>query len=92
MDDLARALRQLRTLPVPARLAALESDVLMRIDAERSTSAFTTVPALGLAALLSLGIGMGAAILPGDSAQAAPASPFTVGANLAPSTLLANVG
>ena len=92
MDDLDRALQQLRTLPVPTRLASLESDVLMRIDAERSASTLTTVPALSLAAVLALGIGIGAAVLPGGSAEAAQASPFAAGTNLAPSTLLANIG
>jgi uncharacterized membrane protein len=92
MDDLDRALQQLRTLPVPTRLASLEGDVLMRIDAERSASTLTTVPALSLAAVLALGIGIGAAILPGGSAEAVQTSPFAAGANLAPSTLLANIG
>jgi hypothetical protein len=92
MDDLDRALQQLRTLPVPKRLASLEGDVLMRIDAERSASTLTTGPALSLAAVLALGIGIGAAILPGGSAEAAQTSPFAAGANLAPSTLLANIG
>jgi hypothetical protein len=92
MDDLDRALQQLRILPVPTRLASLEGDVLMRIDAERSASALTTGPALSLAAVLALGIGIGAAILPGGSAETAQASPFAAGANLAPSTLLANIG
>ncbi|KAB7647474.1 hypothetical protein [Polymorphobacter fuscus] len=91
MDDLDRALQQLRTLPVPIRLAALESDVLLRIDSERNVSALTTGPVLGLAASLALGIGIGAAILPGGSADAG-ASLFSAGANLAPSTLLANLG
>lgn len=92
MDDLDRALHQLRTLPVPAKLAALESDVLMRIDGERSASALTTGPALSLAAVLALGLGIGAAVLPGGTAAAAQASPFAAGTNLAPSTLLANIG
>lgn len=92
MDDLDRALQQMRTLPVPPRLASLESDVLMRVDAERNASALTTGPALSLAAVLALGIGIGAAILPGGTAEAAQASPFAAGANLAPSTLLANIG
>ena len=92
MDDLDLALQQLRTLPVPTRLAALESDVLIRIDAERSASALTTGPALSLAAVLALGIGIGAAVLPAGSAEAAQNSPFSAGADLAPSTLLANIG
>ncbi len=92
MDDLDRALQQLRNLPVPIRLAALESDVLMQIDSERSASALTAAPALSLAAVLALGIGIGAAVLPGGSAQAAQPSPFSAGADLAPSTLLANLG
>ncbi|GGE12789.1 hypothetical protein GCM10011529_18960 [Polymorphobacter glacialis] len=92
MDDLDRALQQLRTMPVPISLESLESDVLMQIDAERSASAVTAGPALGLAAILALGIGIGAAILPGGSAEAAQTSPFAAGANLAPSTLLANIG
>ena len=92
MDDLDRALQQLRALPVPTRLAALEGDVLMRIDAERSASTMTTGTALSLAAVLALGIGIGAAALPGGSTKAAQASPFAAGANLAPSTLLANIG
>lgn len=92
MDDLDRALQQLRTLPVPAKLAALESNVLTRIDAERSASALTTGPALSLAAVLALGIGIGAAVLPGGTAEAAQASPFAAGTNLAPSTLLATIG
>ncbi|WP_310497348.1 hypothetical protein [Sandarakinorhabdus sp.] len=92
MDDLDRALHQLRSLPVPTTLAALENGVLLRIDAERSASAITAAPALCLAAVLALGIGVGAVILPGGSAQAAQASPFAAGTNLAPSTLLANIG
>jgi len=92
MDDVDLVLQQLRTLQVPTRLASLESDVLMRIDAERSASAFTTGPALSLAAVLALGVGVGAAVLPGGSAEAAQTSPFAAVANLAPSTLLANIG
>ena len=92
MYDLDRTLQQLRTLPVPTRLAALEGDVMIRIDAERSASALTTGPALGLAAVLALGIGIGAATLPGGSAEAARTSPFAAGASLAPSTLLASIG
>lgn len=92
MDDLDRALQQLRTLPVPTSLAAIDKDVLMRIDAERSASAVTTGPALGLAAVLALGIGMGTAMLPAGSAQAAPTSPLAAGTSLAPSTLLATIG
>ena len=92
MDDLDRALQQLRTLPVPTRLALLDSDVLMQIAAERSASALTTGPALSLAAVLARGIGIGAAVLPGGSAEAAQTSPFSAGADLAPSTLLANIG
>ena len=92
MDDLDRAFQQLRTLPVPTRLAALEGDVMMRIKAERSASALTTGPVLSVAAALAIGIGMGAAIVPGASAEAAQSSPFAAGANLAPSTLLANIG
>ena len=92
MDDLDRALQQLRALPVPTRLAALEGDVLMRIDAERSASTMTTGPALSIAAVIALGIGIGAAILPGGTAEAAPVSPFAAGTNLAPSSLLANIG
>ena len=45
-----------------------------------------------VAAVLAIGIGMGAAIVPGGSAEAAQSSPFAAGANLAPSTLLANIG
>ncbi len=92
MDDLDRALQQLRTLPVPTRLAALEGDVLMRIDAERSASALAAGPALSLAAVLALAIGIGAAVLPGGSAAAAQTSAFAAGASLAPSTLLAHIG
>ena len=92
MDDLDRALQQLRTLPVPTRLGALEGDVMTRIEAERSASAMTTGPVLSVAAVLAIGIGMGAAILPGGSAEAVQSSPFAAGANLAPSTLLANIG
>lgn len=92
MDDLDRALQQLRTLPVPTALAALEGDVLSRLDAERNASALTTGPVLSLAAILALGIGVGAAVLPDASAVAGPASPLFAGTNLAPSTLLANIG
>ena len=92
MDDLDRALQQLRTMPVPISLASLESDVLMQIDAERRASALTTGPVLSLAAVLALGFGIGAAVLPGGSAEAAQTSPFAAGANLAPSTLLATIG
>lgn len=92
MDDLDRALQQLRTLPVPTRLGALESDVMTRIEAERKASAMTTGPVLSVAAVLAIGIGLGATILLGGSAEAAQFSPFAAGANLAPSTLLANIG
>jgi hypothetical protein len=92
MDDLDRALQQLRTMPVPMSLASLEHDVLMLLDAERRAAALTTAPALSLAAVFALGIGIGAAVLPGGSAEAAQTSPLAAGANLAPSTLLANVG
>lgn len=92
MDDLDRVLQQLRTLPVPTSLGSLEGHVLMRIDAERSASALTTGSTLSLAAVLALAIGIGATVLPGGSAEAAQASPFAAGANLAPSTLLANIG
>lgn len=92
MDDLDRALQQLRTQPVPTRLAALEGDMLMRIDADRRALTLTTGPALSLAAVFALGLGIGAAVLPGGSTEAAQASPFAAGANLAPSTLLANIG
>ena len=92
MDDLDRALQQLRTLPAPTRLAGIENDVMMRIESERSASAMTTGPVLSFAAVLAIGIGMGAAIVPGRSAEAAQSSPFAAGANLAPSTLLANIG
>lgn len=89
MDDLDRALQQLRNLPMPTRLAALESDVMMRVEAERSASTLTTGPALSLAAVIALGIGVGAAVLPGSTSHA---SPFAAGTHLAPSTLLANIG
>ena len=92
MDDLDRALIRLRTLPVPRHLATLEADVLARIDAERSVAALTTGPALGLAGIVALAIGMAGAVLPGVSAEAAPASTFGLGSSLAPSTLLASVG
>ena len=54
MDDLDRALQQLRTMPVPISLASLESDVLMQIDAERRASALTTGPVLSLVSSLVL--------------------------------------
>ncbi|OYZ15788.1 MAG: hypothetical protein B7Y35_06940 [Sphingomonadales bacterium 28-64-96] len=92
MDDLDEALHRLRAQPVPRRLAALETDVLMRIDIERRARALNSGPALGLAAVLALGVGIGAAILPGGSAVAAPASPLVAGSALAPSTLLASIG
>jgi len=92
MADLDRALQHLRTLLVPTRLAVLAGDVMTRIEAERSASALTTGPVLSVAAVLAIGIGMGAAIVPGGSAEAAQSSLFAGGANLAPSTLLANIG
>lgn len=92
MDDLDRALLRLRTLPVPARLATLETVVMAGIDAERRALALNSRTALSLAALLALGVGMGTTVLPGGSAVAAPASPLFAGSELAPSTLLASVG
>jgi len=92
VDELDRALEQMRTLSVPARLLALDSDILMRIDAERRASALTTGPALSFAAILALAIGIGASILPGGSGEAVQAFPLSAGADLAPSTLMANVG
>jgi len=92
MDDLDKVLLQLRTLPVPQRLAALEGDVMERIDAEQRMIALTSGSALGLAGIAALAIGMAGAVLPGVAAQATQASVFGSGSSLAPSTLLANVG
>lgn len=92
MDELDKALMQLRSLPVPSRLATLEADVMARIDAEQRVVAVTTGPALALAGIVALSIGMAGAILPGGAAQAAPSPALGFGANLAPSTLLASVG
>lgn len=92
MDDLDRAFLRLRSLPVPARLAKLETVVMAGIDAERSALALNSRTALSLAALLALGVGMGTTVLPGGSVVAAPGSPLFAGSELAPSTLLASVG
>ncbi|PZN92884.1 MAG: hypothetical protein DCF31_14595 [Alphaproteobacteria bacterium] len=94
MDDLDRALQRLQSLPVPARLATLEGDVLARIGAERDAASLTTVPVLGFAALVALAVGVAGAALPGTPAEASPASLSAVGAGvpLAPSTLLMNIG
>ena len=92
MDDLDRAFMQLRALPVPPRLATLETDVMAGIDAERRAAAMTTGPALGLAAIVALALGMAGAIIPTGPLKATPAPTFGIGADLAPSTLLASVG
>ena len=92
MDEIDRALQHLQYLPVPEQLASLERKVMARIDAERETAKLTAGPALGVAAVVALGLGMAGAILPGTSAQAATTSVFGYAESLAPSTLLANVG
>ncbi|GGE20916.1 hypothetical protein GCM10011529_29420 [Polymorphobacter glacialis] len=92
MDDLDRALAQLRTMSVPARTSTMEGDVMMGIDAERRAAAVTSAPALGLAAMLALGIGIGGAMLPAGVTPAGTAAGFLGDASLAPSTLLANSG
>lgn len=92
MDDLDRTLDGLRGLPLPAGLQTLEANVMGRIVAEREARALTAAPVLGVAAAVALGLGMAGAVLPGSPAHATPVGAFGYGADLAPSTLLANVG
>ena len=92
MNDLDKTLMQLRALPVPLRLATLEADVMAGIDAERRAAVITTGPALGLAAIAALALGMAGAVVPTGPVQATPAPTFGIGADMAPSTLLASVG
>lgn len=92
MDDLDKAFMKLRSLPVPPRLATLEAGVMAGIDAERRAAAIPTGPALGLAAIVALAVGMAGAIVPTGPLPATPAPTFGTGTDLAPSTLLASVG
>lgn len=88
-DDLDRALARLAAAPVHARLADLDTTVLIRLaseagDARRSFG----IGAASAAGALMMGIAASTMLAAPAPARAGPLGPFGASAPLAPSTLL----
>lgn len=90
MNDLDSALARVRDLPVPPRLAAIDTAVLARIAARDAEGRAPAGRLFGLAALAALAIGMAGAVLPEAPVKAAAVVPFGAPAALLPSSLLGN--
>lgn len=87
MIDLDDTLSRLAIAPVHSGLAAMDDAVLTRLALR---GAQIPGSAIGLAAVVSLLVGVAGADLPSTRAEAASAGPFGQPSALAPSTLLAS--
>ena len=87
MIDLDDTLSRLAIAPVHSGLAAIDDDVLARLALRRVQISGS---AMGLAAAVSLLVGVVGAGLPSTPADAASPGPFGQPSALAPSTLLAS--
>lgn len=87
MPDIDHTLSQLAAAPAPAGLAAIDDAVMLRL-ALRGTQ--VPARAIGLAAVVSLLVGIAGAGLPSAPAGVATVTPFGVPSALAPSSLLAS--
>ena len=87
MINLDDTLSRLAMAPVHSGLAAIDDDVLARLAMR---GAQIPGSAMGLAAVVSLLVGVVGAGLPSTRADAASAQPFGQPSALAPSTLLAS--
>jgi hypothetical protein len=89
MSNVDEMLLKVRNAPVPAALAGLEVPVMEAIAAGSQPAGGLALSSTALAAVAALAVGVLGAV-PGDNAEAAPAS-FALGevSSLAPSSLLA---
>ena len=87
MRDIDHTLSQLAAAPAPPGLAAIDDVVMLRLALGGGQ-----IPprAIGLAAVVSLLVGLAGAGLPGAPANVATVTPFGMPSALAPSSLLAS--
>lgn len=86
MSDLDQLLRQLRAMPVDARLEELDGAVMAGVATRRERAVARR--SLALAGIVAIGIGWVGSIVPGTPAQAA-STPLVIGmSDYAPSRLL----
>lgn len=88
-DDLDRALARLAAVPVHARLADLDTAMLIRLaeDAGDARRGFG-IGAVSAVGALVMGIAASTTLAAPQQAQAGPLAPFASSAPFAPSTLL----
>lgn len=87
MTNIDDTLSRLAAAPVHSALAGIDDAVLTRL-AHRRAQGSTSI--MGLAAAVSLVVGVAGAALPSGRANAATVMPFGLSAALAPSSLLAS--